>query len=1031
MSRMIPGRIRNQGIELYDQGLVQLVSKEDGVLEVTVQEHRLTYALEDERVTCDCDFFARKNYCEHLAALEYYLKNDKEGKQLSEQLQSNKESHQETQKMTSFGSVFLDGLVLNEDDTTKYRLSAQGSQSPYSSDIWWTLKINRLPDERSYIVRDIKAFLATVRKEAYYQIGKNYFEPLSLLQFDEASQDLIEFLWRLIPDNDRLDLEFLLPNHARHLNLPRGFFEEGVTLMSALYDFSFDSGQQAFSQVSFRELDGDDALFTFKVTVHRQSIELTIVEKTVQLLFDATYLRYHNTFYHLNLKQTKIVTALRSLPIDADLAKHIHFDLEDQAKLAASLLDFQAVGRVDAPKSFIIRDFGVKFYLELASNQDIQLKLVFDYGHGLTVSSRQELENLPFASHFKHEEKIFKVLENNGFAPQFQSRHLPLIGEDLYVFFTQTLKQLERLGDVYLSDELEELRYSEQPRVSVQAQGGLLDVSFDFSSIFENDIDDALTALFNNTPYFISKSGKLVVFDDDTQKVSHTLKQLRAKQLQNGHLQLDTIAAFQLSELFKDSSNVQFSDAFKQLAYDLRHPEAFAIPTLTVKADLRDYQVAGVRWLSMLDNYGFGGILADDMGLGKTLQTISFLNSKITKESRVLILSPSSLIYNWKDEFSKFAPDLDVVVSYGLKPVRDAIISENHQVVITSYSSFRQDFEEYQTQSFDYLILDEAQVMKNTQTKIAQSLRAFEVKNCFALSGTPIENKLLEIWSIFQIVLPGLLPNKKEFLKLEPKQVARYIKPFVMRRRKEDVLPELPDLIEINYPNEMADSQKAIYLAQLRQMQESIRGVSDADINRRKIEILSGITRLRQICDTPSLFMDYDGESGKLDSLRQLLVQIKENGHRALIFSQFRGMLDLAEQEMEKLGLTSYKITGSTPANERQEMTRAFNNGSKDTFLISLKAGGVGLNLTGADTVVLIDLWWNPAVEMQAISRAHRIGQEENVEVYRLITRGTIEEKILELQESKKHLVTTVLDGNETRASMTIDDIKDILGIQN
>lgn len=309
-------------------------------------------------------------------------------------------------------------------------------------------------------------------------------------------------------------------------------------------------------------------------------------------------------------------------------------------------------------------------------------------------------------------------------------------------------------------------------------------------------------------------------------------------------------------------------------------------------------------------------------------------------------------------------------------------------------------------------------------------MRAFNAKNCFALSGTPIENKLLEIWSIFQIVLPGLLPAKKEFLKMTAKQVSRYIKPFIMRRKKEDVLPELPNLIEMTYPNEMTDSQKAIYLAQLRQMQDQIRTASDADINRRKIEILSGITRLRQICDTPSLFMDYDGESGKLESLRTLLLQIKENGHRALIFSQFRGMLDLAKQEMDALGLTAYQMTGSTPANERQEMTRAFNNGSKDAFLISLKAGGVGLNLTGADTVVLIDLWWNPAVEMQAISRAHRIGQEDNVEVYRLITRGTIEEKILELQESKRNLVTTVLDGNESRASMSIEEIKEILGLE-
>ena len=356
-------------------------------------------------------------------------------------------------------------------------------------------------------------------------------------------------------------------------------------------------------------------------------------------------------------------------------------------------------------------------------------------------------------------------------------------------------------------------------------------------------------------------------------------------------------------------------------------------------------------------------------------------------------------------------------------------IDFDHPDYFTSIDDVFSAFDDYAKQVQKGLILDEAQVMKNTQTKIAQYLRDFSVPHCLALSGTPIENHLLEIWSIFQIILPGLLPAKKTFLKLTPKEVARYISPFILRRKKEEVLPDLPDLIEITHQSELSDAQKAIYLAQLQQMQQGLISASDQEINRRKVEILSGITRLRQICDTPALFMDYAGDSGKLDSLRELLSQIKESDHRVLIFSQFRGMLDITEGLLQELGISSYKLTGSTPSDSRQEMTRAFNQGSRDAFLISLKAGGVGLNLTGADTVILIDLWWNPAVEMQAISRAHRIGQEQNVEVYRLITRGTIEEKILELQEGKKNLVTTVLDGNESRASMTVEDIKEILGI--
>ena len=251
-----------------------------------------------------------------------------------------------------------------------------------------------------------------------------------------------------------------------------------------------------------------------------------------------------------------------------------------------------------------------------------------------------------------------------------------------------------------------------------------------------------------------------------------------------------------------------------------------------------------------------------------------------------------------------------------------------------------------------------------------------------------------------------------------------------MRRKKSEVLQELPDLIEMTYKNELADDQKTIYLAQLKQMQDRILSSSEEELNRSKMEILSGLMRLRQICDTPSLFLeDYTGESGKLDSLRELLEQIKDGNQRVLIFSQFRGMLDLIEKELDALKMTSFKITGSTPANERQDMTNAFNSGQGDAFLISLKAGGVGLNLTGADTVILVDLWWNPAVEDQAIGRAHRMGQDKNVEVYRMITRGTIEEKIQELQTSKRHLVSTILDGTETRSSLSIEEIREILGI--
>ncbi|BCJ11086.1 hypothetical protein SMNM65_15180 [Streptococcus mitis] len=637
---------------------------------------------------------------------------------------------------------------------------------------------------------------------------------------------------------------------------------------------------------------------------------------------------------------------------------------------------------------------------------------------------------MPFSSDAELEERVFQVCLTAGFEADFQSWRQALKAESVYHFFHEIIPVFEKLGNVDLSDKLEELYSLASPQVQIASKGGLLEIQFDFQDIAQEEINQAMQALVANQDFYIDSSNQVYFFDEETKKIRQNLQELGQFELKDGSLQARKPLAYSLAHLFEGRDRVSFSQEFQNLAHDLTHPEDFPRQATQVQADLRDYQEKGIGWLQMLHHYGFGGILADDMGLGKTLQTIAFLTSQVTKESRVLILAPSGLIYNWADEFQKFAPQLDVAVVHGLKASREEILAESHQIYVTSYATFRQDSELYQGMSFDFLFLDEAQVMKNAQTKIAQTLRQFVVPSVFALSGTPIENHLGELWSIFQIVMPGLLPSKKEFMKLPAERVAQFIKPFVMRRKKEEVLTELPDLIEVVYKNELEDQQKAIYLAQLQQMRDRLAQVSDQEFQRSRVEILSGLMRLRQICDTPALFMeDYQGASGKLDSLRDLLVQVADGGHRVLIFSQFKGMLEKIEQELPDLGLTSFKITGSTPAKERQDMTKAFNQGERDAFLISLKAGGVGLNLTGADTVILVDLWWNPAVEAQAIGRAHRMGQEETVEVYRLVTRGTIEEKIQELQEQKKHLVSQVLDGTESRGSLSLAEIREILGI--
>ena len=1028
MAKLIPGKIRSEGILLYENGKVTLQEMKNQYLYFRIDNDSLRYSLDDQAIFCSCDFFQKKKFCVHLAAGEAFLKNDEKGKELLLGLEQYATESQETKEKVSFGSLFLDQVLPKiESKEVRFGLSATGHVDDYSGQFLWTLRIYRRPDERTYVVRDVVAFLQAIRKQSHFAIGKSYYEPISYAAFDPESRALIRFLEGLLSGDTVHDALFF-PNGGRHLYFPMSFFEEAVQLLMDLPSFTLEVGMDTYQEVFFQELQEDSGLFSFQVVEMKEFIELQVQVASYKMV-EGRFLLANGHFYQISPLQKILIEAVQSLPLSSDQKRHVQFDLSDQTKLTYSLEQFRKIGEVKAPSNFYIHDFQPHFTFDLSEQGEVLLEVDFVYEDRI-VRSEQDLKDLPYSSNFDKERMVFETILAAGFTNHFQTKRSPLLPKQIYPFFQQTLPLFEQLGEVDASEKLLDLYQVEKPKIDIQTSGRLLEIGFEFDSIDPSEVDQVMSALIEKNDYYISQTGKVLIFDEETKRISQTLLNLRAKKTKTGQLQTNRIAAFQLSQLFETADNVQFSEEFRHLAHDLIHPEQFPLGKLQVTAKLRDYQELGVRWLSMLNHYGFGGILADDMGLGKTLQTIAFLSSVATADSKILILAPSSLIYNWKEEFEKFAPQMEVEVIYGLKASRDEVIASNPQVAITSYASFRQDVEQYEKNQYQYLILDEAQVMKNSQTKIAQYLRKFDVPHTFALSGTPIENHVEELWSIFQIVLPGLFPGKKEFKQLSPETISHYVKPFIMRRKKSEVLQELPDLIEMTYKNELADDQKTIYLAQLKQMQDRILSSSEEELNRSKMEILSGLMRLRQICDTPSLFLeDYDGESGKLDSLRELLEQIKDGNQRVLIFSQFRGMLDIIEKELDALKMTSFKITGSTPANERQDMTNAFNSGQGDAFLISLKAGGVGLNLTGADTVILVDLWWNPAVEDQAIGRAHRMGQDKNVEVYRMITRGTIEEKIQELQTSKRHLVSTILDGTETRSSLSIEEIREILGI--
>ena len=1015
-----------EGVTLYETGNIEIIKEKGNRLYTRVAGEDLRYSLEDDLVFCACDFFQKRGYCLHLAALEHYLKNDEEGQVILQALEKGHEEQEEVETKVSFGGSFLERIQPQKREKI-YTLSAQGQVEAGTNRLLWTLRIGLVDSQKYYVIRDIPLFLKVLVLRKSYMIGKHYENDLSWDAFDTASQEVLTFLCGLIEEGLSQDLFF--PNQGRHLFFPLTFFEQGVELLMNLEDFHFEHQITSYENLLFHDLDPDAKLFSFSVQEYPDYFEMEISEsERVNVFYGGAVLFRKGNLYLLNPKQISLLKEIKELPQEERGRKCLQFDNSDRDRLAACLPLFGQLGTVSAPERLQIRSFSPIFYFDREDDGRIRLDIEFDYGD-LKVTSQQQLEQLPFSSDAVLENQLFQVCLGAGFEADFQSWRQALKPEAVYSFFHHTIPAFEKLGQVFLSDEINQLYSVQAPQVQIESKGGLLEIQFDFQGIAQEEIDQALKALTSNQDFYISSSDQVYFFDEETKQIRQNLQELGVE-LKDGSFQARKSLAYSLSQLFEGRDRISFSEEFQHLAHDLTHPEDFPLGDIQVQASLRDYQEKGVRWLQMLHHYGFGGILADDMGLGKTLQTIAFLTSQVTEDSRVLILAPSGLIYNWADEFRKFAPQLDLAVVHGLKANREAILSENHQIYVTSYATFRQDSELYQEMAFDFLFLDEAQVMKNAQTKIAQSLRQFVVPAVFALSGTPIENHLGELWSIFQIVLPGLLPSKKEFMKLPADRVAQFIKPFVMRRKKEEVLTELPDLIEVVYKNELEDQQKAIYLAQLQQMRDRLAQVTDQEFQRSRVEILSGLMRLRQICDTPALFMDdYQGASGKLDSLRDLLLQVADGGHRVLIFSQFKGMLEKIEKELPDLGLTSFKITGSTPAHDRQEMTKAFNQGERDAFLISLKAGGVGLNLTGADTVILVDLWWNPAVEAQAIGRAHRMGQEQMVEVYRLITKGTIEEKIQELQEQKKHLVSQVLDGTESRASLSLAEIREILGI--
>ena len=642
------------------------------------------------------------------------------------------------------------------------------------------------------------------------------------------------------------------------------------------------------------------------------------------------------------------------------------------------------------------------------------------------------------------EHQVLEILANAGF--RVRKENIRLSGSDpVFDFVSEGVKRLQEVSEVFLSREFKRIiprRFALNG--SMRMNGEKLELMLEKDGKPLDEILELMEALSRRRRYFRLKDGSFLDLSAlaEWQEIAAGIYEAAMRDgSESGRdvLELRAYRAWYLNSMLENSGvPITADESVRKMSESLTNGDRnITIPPLAPGLSLREYQQRGYEWMYTLDRMRMGGILADDMGLGKTVQVIALLQTAREAGRTSLVVAPTSLTYNWLSEIRRFAPELSAVILNGTAQQRSGMIRHiaehgDVDVAITSYPLVRRDVEQLKEIKFRFLILDEAQNIKNAGSVAAQAVKQMQGDTRFALTGTPMENGVGELWSIFDFVLPGYLPGYNSFLRKyqdgeNAADLLRRIRPFLTRRLKQDVLDELPDKMEITMKAQMTPEQRQIYLASLERLRPRINELlAEKGMERSRIEVLSAITELREICCHPALVMnDYRGGSGKADLLLEILPEMISGGRRILLFSQFTSMLKLLRTQLEENGFSTLYLDGDTPADERLELAERFNGGEGQIFLISLRAGGYGLNLTGADLVIHYDPWWNPATEEQATDRAHRIGQQKKVQVIRLVTGESIEEQVVELGSRKKALFERLITpGESVISALTAQDIR-------
>ena len=879
-------------------------------------------------------------------------------------------------------------------------------------------------DERRHAVRQMRRFLYDWQEEQRLSLDGKRVIDLMEWRFHRRDQAFLYELSLLFNEDDGLRVA----DGGRCLPLDENALHRVLELLAKRPFILYrDKKKTRLDGIETRELP---LVCQVSGTVRELQAQITLEGELRALTGDGRYVLWQNAVWALPEKQRVLLSRIRD-GLNAGSAVYLYRGQEVSRFLNSALpllYDAMAVS-LDGQLASQLRRFKLKtkIYLD-RQGKDVQARVRYLYDRYEINPFAPEPDAVMLYRDAVSEAEVMRCLSDAGFHVQNGEAVLHET-EGIWYLMHEGVTRLEGLAEVFMSRDFVAMK-PRQPRLNgrMTARGGGIQLEMLDGERPIEELYPLMRAIYEKQHYFRLRSGEFLELTglEGWQELARAMmedEQAERAALAEDRRPLTAFRASYLKHLMEEASLPLAADEATEEMTSFR----YQAPPPNVEG-LKQYQSVGYQWLMMLDHLRMGGILADEMGLGKTVQTIAAIERTAALEPDCppsIIVTPTSLIFNWAREFQRFAPQLRVKIIQGSQPVREEMYESlgesGAQVLITSYPLIRRDIEHAEKLTLRFAVLDEAQQIKNTQSVSARAVKRLNARTRVALTGTPLENHVGELWSLMDYCLPGYLPGYGSFLRRYDEEgdlddLRRRIRPFLMRRVKEDVLAELPERIEQTLYAEMTDAQKKVYDAVVWQCRARLeRAVRERGFDRAQAEILSAMTQLREICCHPALCMDgYIEGSGKEELFIDVAVPALAAGHRMLVFSQFTRMLSLLEQRLHAEGITTLYLDGATPTSERQELTERFNGGEGQVFLISLKAGGTGLNLTGADMVIHYDPWWNPTAQEQATSRAHRLGQTKPVTVLSLVTHGTIEEQVVHLGERKKNLFDRLITPGET-----------------